>query len=148
MHVDSQRCTRTRRATEGLMSLRYQVLVPERIRRVVGDEVIARCGFFQAFVWPLAHREPLFAFPSRLFIEYISSGDGNAVRDTRGSRYQMIYSASAQSPIDDVPARVLCRRAELALVSRTGRVRRRRRPEAPGRLGCVQGEQHRSEERR
>src|ERR1035437_1727384 len=150
MHVDSERSTRTRKATEGLMRLRYQVLVPERIRRVVGDEVIARCGFFQAFVWPLAHREPLFAFPSRLFIEYISSGDGNAVRgnavrDTRGSRYQMIYSASAQSPIDDVPARVHCRRAELALVSRTGRVRRRRRPKTPGRLGCVQGKQHRVE---
>ena len=87
--VDAQRRAGPRRAVQGLVRLRHLVLVPERIGRVVGDEIIARGGLFtHTYVCPLAHREPLFGFPSRswrifrlLSIEYIRGGGGGSAAE-------------------------------------------------------------------
>jgi hypothetical protein len=48
------------KAVKSSEGLRYLAGVPERIRRVIGDEIIARGGFFtHTYVSPLAHCEPL-----------------------------------------------------------------------------------------
>ena len=68
MEVNAERRSRRRRAIQRRVSLVHVLGSPERIRRIVGDEVVAYFGglFRVHILWRFRYHEPVLKVPSRM----------------------------------------------------------------------------------